>query len=128
MRSHSRPTSFKVSWKPKHLGTVPFHFFASLAFGFFFAVKRENIIFVAEKLIVNYKMTDKEKVLNTILIDILKEVGIEKNRFLAIMSVIAISQLQVPMLDWMAETYEREGALTLRGVMQKLNQLRGIEE
>ena len=39
-----------------------------------------------------------------------------------------MSQLQAPMLDWMAETYEREGALTLRGVMQKLNQLRGIEE
>ena len=76
----------------------------------------------------NYKMTDKEKELNTILINILKEIGIEKTRVLAIMSVIAISQLQVPMLDWMAETYEREGALTLRGVMQKLNQLRGIEE
>ena len=102
-------------------------FFASLAFGFFFAVKPENLIFVTE-LIVNYKMTDKEKELNTILINILKEIGIEKTRVLAIMSVIAISQLQVPMLDWMAETYEREGALTLRGVMQKLNQLRGIEE
>ena len=44
---------------------------ASLAFGFFFAVKPENLIFVTE-LIVNYKITDKEKELNTILIEILK--------------------------------------------------------
>ena len=68
-------------------------------------------------------MSDKEKELSSILIQLLHGLGLPKVRIMLTMAVITAYQLQQTMVDWVADYYEREGIMTTRIFMSKLNEL-----
>ena len=68
-------------------------------------------------------MSDKEKELSSILIQLLHGLELSKVRIMLTMAVITAYQLQQTMADWVADYYEREGIMTTRIFMSKLNEL-----
>ena len=72
-------------------------------------------------------MLQREKELNTILIELLYGLGLSNVRIMLTMAIIKAYRCQYEILEWFADYYEREGTMTIHTFMSKLQELTGEE-
>ena len=68
-------------------------------------------------------MSEREKELNSILIELMYGLKISKVRIMLTMAIIAAYQIEEIMCDWAIAYYKKEGTMTSQAFMSKLNEL-----
>ncbi len=72
-------------------------------------------------------MSEKEKELSSILIQLLHGLGMPKVRIMLTMAIISAHHLHQEMIDWVVDYCDEGGTLTAQIFMSKLNELTDSE-
>lgn len=73
-------------------------------------------------------MTERERELRSILIQVLAGLGVSKVRIMTCLAIIVAHQIQEEMVAWIATFYKKEGTITTQAFMSKLDELTDSEQ
>jgi hypothetical protein len=73
-------------------------------------------------------MTERERELRSILIQVLAGLGVSKVRIMTCLAIIVAHQIQEEMVAWIATFYGKEDTMTAQAFMSKLDELTNSEQ
>ena len=73
-------------------------------------------------------MTERERELRSILIQVLAGLGVSKVRIMTCLAIIVAHQIQEEMVAWIATYHGKEDTITAQAFMSKLDELTDSEQ